>query len=55
MREVEGNLNKVKEDPRNIVYEIETDIQGLRGSVYLDKSRLPLFNRLILTKKEITK
>ena len=46
-----GSLVKVKEDPNNLIYEIKTSIEGLNGSIYIDRSRLPIFNRLILEKE----
>lgn len=52
MKELTGDLVLVKEDSRNLVYEIDTDIQGLNGSIYLDKSYLPLFDKLVLEKEK---
>jgi len=52
MREIAGTLVKIKESDKNLIYEIETDIMGLKGSIYVDRSRLPYFDKLILTKGE---
>ena len=50
MKELKGTLEKVKEDSRNIIYEIKIDTPGLNGSIYIDRSRLPIFDKLILSK-----
>ena len=51
---ITGILEKVKQDERNIIYEIKTDCPGLKGSLYIDRSRLPIFDRLVLTKEGIS-
>lgn len=47
-----GSLIKVKEDKRTVVYNIEVQpgIKGVTGNVYLDRSFLPIFDKLLLTK-----
>ena len=50
MRELKGTLEKVKEDSRNIIYEIKIDTPGLNGSIYIDRLHLPVFDKLILVK-----
>jgi hypothetical protein len=51
-RELTGTLVKVKEDSKNLVYEVRTDRPGLTGTIYVDKAHLPLFDDLFLLKAE---
>jgi len=46
---IEGTLRQIKEDPKLIVYDIQFDVRGLTGSIYIDRNRPPpLFNRLVI-------
>ena len=50
---IEGTLRRIKENERTIIYniELESSIRGISGSVYIDRSYLPYFNRLVLAKE----
>ena len=47
---IEGVLKKVKEDGRLLVYDLECYVQGISGSIYIDKTYMPLFDKLIMKK-----
>ena len=49
---IEGILKKVKEDEHVQVFDLECHIQGINGTIYIDKSYLPLCNKLIMKKDE---
>ena len=49
---INGILKKIKEDNRLQVFDLECHIQGISGSIYIDKSYLPLFDELILKKQK---
>ena len=47
---IKGTLRKVKEDGHVQVFDLGCHIQGVSGSIYIDKSYLPLFQKLIMEK-----
>lgn len=47
---LKGVLKRIKEDDRSIVYNLELPIRGIHGSIYIDRSLSPVFDKLILTK-----
>jgi len=47
---IEGQLQYIKDSGRLKVFEVQTEIEGLSGSIYLDIAA-PLFGKIILSKK----
>ena len=47
---IKGTLRKVKEDGHVQVFDLDTKVQGISGSIFIDKSYLPLFDKLIMKK-----
>jgi len=53
---IKGTLKKIKEDQRIIVYNLQTPLQGLKGSLYIysDRGHNHLWDKLVLEKESST-
>ena len=52
MRELVGSLVQVKQNDRHTIYDIKVPVEGLRGSIFIQRGYPFVFDKLILIKKE---
>ena len=49
---INGYLRKVKDDGRTEVFDLDCAVQGITGTIYVDRTYAKLFNQLIMLKDE---